>query len=169
MLYTSGPRSAGGPAAGRSARARALQTNLGVTGHPGPAAEARLVMSKKLAHIYTRLDAAPGGSRAADPWPSDVPGLEPGGPAASQHRPTSDGSAEGPCHSKAEKLVIFLKKKKKKKLVIFLKKKIYKKKAVSFDGLKRLNKKKGNHSSHMTGKTCLADKTNLSVNMDESQ
>ena len=27
-------------------------TNLGVTGHPGPAAEARLVMSKKLAHIY---------------------------------------------------------------------------------------------------------------------
>jgi hypothetical protein len=72
-------------------------TNLGVTGHPGPAAEARLVMSKKLAHIYTRLDAAPGGSRSADPWPSDVPGLEPGGPAASQHRPTSDGSAEGPC------------------------------------------------------------------------
>ena len=61
------------------------------------------------------------------------------------------------------------KKKKKKILVIFLKKKIYKKKAVSFDGLKRLNKKKGNHSSHMTGKTCLADKTNLSVNMDESQ
>ena len=30
MLYTSGPRSAGGPAAGRSARARALQTR----GHP---------------------------------------------------------------------------------------------------------------------------------------
>ena len=81
MLYTSGPRSAGGPAAGRSARARALQTrghpyqawrragwqpappstNLGVTGHPGPAAEARLVMKKKWAHIYTRLDAAPAG------------------------------------------------------------------------------------------------------------
>ena len=75
------PRSAGGPAGDRSARARALQTrghpyqawrragwqpappstNLGVTGHPGPAAEARLVMKKKWAHIYTRLDAAPAG------------------------------------------------------------------------------------------------------------
>ena len=30
-------------------------TNLGVTGHPGPAAEARLVMSKKLAHILPGL------------------------------------------------------------------------------------------------------------------
>jgi len=79
-------------------------TNLGVTGHPGPAAEARLVMSKKLAHIYTRLDAAPGGSRSADPWPS-VPGLAPGVPAASQHRPMSDGTCN-----------IFEKKKKKKKL-----------------------------------------------------
>ena len=77
-------------------------TNLGVTGHPGPAAEARLVMSKKLAHIYTRLDAAPGGSRSADPWPS-VPGLAPGVPAASQHRPMSDGTCN-----------IFEKKKKKK-------------------------------------------------------
>ena len=77
-------------------------TNLGVTGHPGPAAEARLVMSKKLAHIYTRLDAAPGGSRSADPWPS-VPGLAPCVPAASQHRPTSDGTCN-----------IFEKKKKKK-------------------------------------------------------
>jgi len=87
-------------------------------------------------------------------------------PASTDLRVT--GRLFSPCHSKAEKLVIFLKKK-NKKLVIFLKKKIYKKKAVSFDGLKRLNKKKGNHSSHMTGKTCLADKTNLSVNMDESQ
>ena len=78
-------------------------TNLGVTGHPGPAAEARLVAKIKLAHIYTRLDAAPGGSLSADPWP----GLAPGGPAASQHRPTSDGSAEAPCHSKAEKLISF--------------------------------------------------------------
>ena len=39
-------------------------TNLGVTGHPGPAAEARLVMKKKWAHIYTRLDAAPAGRLA---------------------------------------------------------------------------------------------------------
>jgi len=75
MLYTSGPRSAGGPAAGRSARARALQTR----GHPYQA--------------WRRAGRQP----------------------ASQHRPTSDGSAEAPCHSKAEKLVIFLKKKKKKK------------------------------------------------------
>ena len=126
MLYTSGPRSAGGPAEGRSARARALQTrghpyqawrragwqpappstNLGVTGHPGPAAEARLVMKKKWAHIYTRLDAAPGGSRSADPWPS-VAGLAPCVPAASQHRPTSDGTCN-----------IFEKKKKKKKVIL---------------------------------------------------
>ena len=85
-------------------------TNLGVTGHPGPAAEARLVMSKKLAHIYTRLDAAPGGSRSADPWPS-VPGLAPGVPAASQHRPMSDGTCN-----------IFEKKKKKKNCNFFEKK-----------------------------------------------
>ena len=46
---------------GRAGSQPALpSTTLGVTGHPGPAAEARLVMSKKLAHIYTRLDAAPG-------------------------------------------------------------------------------------------------------------
>ena len=110
---------------GRAGSQPALpSTNLGVTGHPGPAAEARLVM-KKNGPIYIPglSPRRPGGSWSADPWPSDVPGLEPGGPAASQHRPTSDGSAEGPCHSKAEKLVIFLKKK-KKKIVIFLKKKI---------------------------------------------
>ena len=95
----------GGPAASQPAPP---STNLGVTGHPGPAAEARLVMSKKLAHIYTRLDAAPGGSRSADPWPS-VAGLAPCVPAASQHRPTSDGTCN-----------IF--EKKKKKNVIFLKK-----------------------------------------------
>ena len=74
MLYTSGPRSAGGPAAGRSAPGPALcrpvaihtrlgvgragsqpalpSTNLGVTGHPGPAAEARLVMSKNWPIYY---------------------------------------------------------------------------------------------------------------------
>ena len=48
----------------------------------------------------------------ADPWPS-IPRLGVG--RAGSNRPTSDGSAEGRCHSKAEKLVIFLKKKKKKK------------------------------------------------------
>ena len=101
------PRSAGGPPGPALCRPVAIHerlgvgragsqpappsTNLGVTGHPGPAAEARLVMSKKLAHIYTRLDAAPGGSRSADPWPS-VAGLAPCVPAASQHRPTSDGT-----------------------------------------------------------------------------
>ena len=98
-------------------------------------------MKKKWAHIYTRLDAAPGGSRSADPWPSDVPGLEPGGPAASQHRPTSDGSAEGPCHSKAEKLVIFLKKK-KKTCNIFEKKKKKKKNRLKRKQQKNKKKKK---------------------------
>ena len=86
-------------------------TNLGVTGHPGPAAEARLVM-KKNGPIYIPglSPRRPGGSRSADPWPS-VPGLAPGVPAASQHRPMSDGTCN-----------IFEKKKKKKNCNFFEKK-----------------------------------------------
>ena len=75
----------GGPAASQPAPPA---TNLGVTGHTKSAAESILEMSKKLDHIYTMLDSATGE------------------PAASQHRPTSDGTCN-----------IFEKKKKKKKSI----------------------------------------------------